>query len=350
MRLRRRDGRARRRRRRHLILRSFPPQSIVPFRQISVSGHPAIALRAGEVEAIVVPGLGLKVSNLRRAGGREWLWRNDQIPFAEPVPGASYLETADSGGWDECFPTVAPSSVPGEPDAPPLPDHGELWSARWESAVYERGGAVVLAGRARSSRFPCELFREVTLVPDAPMVRFSYALHHLGGAPFPWIWSPHPLLTVQPGSRVELPGVAQVKVDSAHGRPDLQADDLVSWPGGIGGRQDGFEFPPIERGGWAAKLFADAGDDRCAVLTDPRRGERLELRVDRRRVPQVGVWINCGGWAPPGRRPYWNLALEPCIGAPDRLDRAAEWQLAQELAPGERRDWAVEAWLLEADE
>ncbi len=39
-------------------------------------------------------------------------------------------------------------------------------------------------------------------------------------------------------------------------------------------------------------------------------------------VPQVGVWINCRGWAPPGRKPYYNLALEPCIGAPDRLDVA----------------------------
>ena len=322
----------------------------MPYRQVTVSGFPAVALRAGEVEAVVIPGLGLKVSNLRRGAGREWLWRSDQIPLAPPTPGASYVETADSGGWDECFPTVGPSAVPGDPGAEPLPDHGELWSATWESALYERNGAVSLTGRVRSARFPCEFLRELTLVPDAPVARFRYALRHLGGDAFPWIWSSHPLLTVQPGSLLELPGVTQVKVDAAHGRPDLEVDDLVSWPGGIGGRQDVFEFPAHGSGAWAAKIFADAGDDRCAVLTDPRRGERLEFHVDRTRVPQVGVWINCEGWAPPGKRPYYNLALEPCIGAPDRLDRAADWGLAQSLQPGEEREWEIEVRLLEDGE
>ncbi|HEX6644745.1 MAG TPA: hypothetical protein VF037_08705 [Gemmatimonadales bacterium] len=322
----------------------------MPFRQLTVSGFPAVSLRAGLIEVVALPGIGLKLTNLRRAGGREWLWRSDQIPLAEPVPGASYVETADSGGWDECFPTVGPSAVPGRPGEAPLPDHGELWSAPWESALYERQGAVTLTGRVRSERFPCELVREVTVVPDEPVVRFRYSLRHLGGEAFPWIWSSHPLLNVQPGSRLELPGVTQVRVDAAHGRPDLEPDDHVSWPGGIGGRQDHFEFPGRPATGWAAKVFADAGDDRCAVLTDPRRGERLEFRVRRTNVPQVGVWINCGGWAPGGKRPYYNLALEPCIGAPDRLDRAADWGLAQTLVPGEHRDWELEAWLLEEGE
>ena len=52
------------------------------------------------------------------------------------------------------------------------------------------------------------------------------------------------------------------------------------------------------------------------------------------------------GWAPPGRKPYYNLALEPCIGAPDSLDAAVrEWGTAQTLAPGEEREWEVEVAL-----
>ena len=81
------------------------------------------------------------------------------------------------------------------------------------------------------------------------------------------------------------------------------------------------------------------------MLTDPRRGERLEFVVRREEVPQVGVWINCRGWAPPGRAPYYNLALEPCIGAPDRLDDAMGWGTAQMLSPGEERAWWVEVRL-----
>jgi len=321
----------------------------VPFRQTTVSGIPAIALRSSEIEVVVVPSLGLKLSNLRRTAGREWLWRNDQIPLTARN-GSSYVETADSGGWDECFPTVGPSPVPGRPEERSLPDHGELWNAAWESAVYERDGGVALVGRARGDRFGYEFHREVTLDPDLPVVRFRYVLRHAGTEPFPWIWSAHPLLNVQPGSTLELPGVTQVRVDAVHGRPDIETDDVIAWPGAVGGSADRFTFPEAGETGWAAKLFADAGSDRCAVLTDPRRGERLEFRTDRTEVPQVGVWINCAGWAPAGLTPYYNLALEPCIGAPDRLDRATEWGLAQTLTPGEERRWSVEAWLLEPDE
>ena len=59
---------------------------------------------SAELEVIAVPSIGMKLTNLRRLAGREWLWRSDQIPLAPPRPGASYVETADSGGWDECFP------------------------------------------------------------------------------------------------------------------------------------------------------------------------------------------------------------------------------------------------------
>jgi galactose mutarotase-like enzyme len=121
---------------------------------------------------------------------------------------------------------------------------------------------------------------------------------------------------------------------------------MVSWPGAIGADAERFTFPSDES--WAMKLFGDLGPEGRMVLTDPRKGERLELVVRPEQVPQVGVWINSRGWAPAGRSPYYNLALEPCIGAPDRLDLAVkEWHTAQTLHPGEEREWSVEAWLFE---
>lgn len=165
----------------------------MPFRQLSVSGFPAVALRSETIEVVCVPAIGMKLTNLRRLAGREWLWRNDQIPLAPGVAGASYVETADSGGWDECFPTVGPSAVPGAPEAGLLPDHGELWSARWESGVVDTADGTTLTGTALGTRFPYEFHRELTLEPDEPVIRIRYRLRHLGGEPFPWIWSSHPL-------------------------------------------------------------------------------------------------------------------------------------------------------------
>jgi galactose mutarotase-like enzyme len=317
------------------------------FRQTTVSGFPAVALRSAELEVVAIPSLGMKLTNLRRLNGREWLWRSDQIPLAPPRSGSSYVETADSGGWDECFPTVGPCPVPGAPlGTAPLPDHGELWSAPWTSSVYDQAEGTTVAGSARGIAFPYEFQRQITLDPHQPVVRFRYLLRHTGDKPFPWIWSAHPLLNVQPGSVLTLPGVSQVKLAAVHGREDLQDGDVVSWPGAMSGVSDRFTFP--QNGGWAIKAFGDLGPEGRMMLTDPRRGERLEFVVRPEEVPQVGVWINCRGWAPPGRTPYYNLALEPCIGAPDRLDLAVtEWHAAQTLHPGEERAWSIDVRLLD---
>jgi galactose mutarotase-like enzyme len=317
------------------------------FRQTSVSGFPAVALRSAQVEIAAVPAIGMKITNLRRLDGREWLWRSDQIPLGPPKPGASYVETADSGGWDECFPTVGPCPIPGaSPGAPALPDHGDLWSAPWTSSVYDHADGTTLAGSARGTAFDYEFSRQVTLDLLQPAVRFRYSVRHTGDHPFPWIWSAHPLLNVQPGSVLTLPGVSEVKIAAVHGRDDLSENDVVSWPGAIGGNPDRFTFPA--GGAWAVKVFGDLGPEGRMVLTDPRRGERLEFAVRHEEVPQVGVWINCRGWAPPGRTPYYNLALEPCIGAPDRLDISIrDWRTAQTLHPGEEREWSLDVRLLE---
>ena len=313
----------------------------MPYRQVQVSGFPAVALRSEQVEVIVIPALAGKLSNLRRLRGREWLWRNDQIPLASPSVGASYVETADSGGWDECFPTVGPCPMPGD-EKLMLPDHGELWSLPWDSRVYDFAGGTAFTGTARGQLLPYDFHREVILDRDEPVVRFHYRLRHLGETPFHWIWSAHPLFNVQPGTMLTLPSVHQVRVDAAVGRPELRGETMP-WPPEGGGS---FIFP--ETGSWALKLFGDIGASGRAILTDPREGERLELVIPADSIPQVGLWINCRGWAPPGKEPYYNLALEPCIGAPDRLDDAVDrWKLAQLLKPGEVREWGFEVRLPE---
>jgi galactose mutarotase-like enzyme len=308
------------------------------YRQTTVAGFPAIALRSNELEAIVIPSLGSKISNLRRLRGREWLWRNQQIPLALPRDGASYVETADSGGWDECFPTVGASPMPGaEATEPLLPDHGELWSSTWTNEVYDHAGGTTLSSRVEGRRLPYSFVRHLTLPTDAAEMRLQYQLVHRGERDFPFIWSAHPLFNIQPGTQLELPGVSRVRVDAVHGRDDLAPGLVVPWP--LDG--DGLGYTHGRTRSWAAKLFAETSGGRM-ILTDPSLGEQLEMTVDPAAVPQIGIWINAGGWAPSGLQPYDNLALEPCIGAPDRLDRAVEqWHMASILRVGEERAWTV---------
>jgi hypothetical protein len=120
---------------------------------------------------------------------------------------------------------------------------------------------------------------------------------------------------------------------------------VVDWAGGLGGEGRSLTLAAESGRTGAIQLFGDIGNSGRMSLTDPRRGERLELMVDPAEVPQAGVWIKARGWAPPGRAPYYNLALQPCIGSPEDLPEAVRWGTARTLSPGEEYRWAVEVWL-----
>jgi galactose mutarotase-like enzyme len=320
----------------------------MPYRQTTVAGLPALALFNEELELVAVPSAGARITHLRRRNGREWLWRNPQLPLSVPpieIPRhpTIYVDRYDSGGWDECFPTVGACPLPGAPaDAPPLPDHGELWCAEWQHDLLANAEITTWRSVVTCRTVPAEFQREITL--DGDRIHFDYRLRSLGTEPFPYLWCAHPLFTLQPGTLLELPGVSRARVAAVQGRHDFSVGSEVPWPldGGAG-----FRVP--ETGGWAAKLFLESAGTGGARLTDPTRGETLELQWDATEVPLVGLWLNLGGWSPAGE-PYVNLAIEPCLAAPDRLDEAVEsWGLAPILPPQGERVWRLTVALREPD-
>lgn len=309
----------------------------MPFRQLNVSGLPALALFNDEIECVIVPSLGGKITNLRRRKGREWLWRHPERDFAwMPDDGAF----PDVGGWDECFPTIAPSPMPGAaPGEPLLPDHGELRSLHWQHDVLATPTGTLLTARAEGVLLPYEFQRDIIVPLEGTEVRIEYRLIHRGEAPFPWIWAAHPVFTAPVGMLLTLPTVSEARVDHATERPDLLPDATVPWP--IDGRSQSWEVPAVQ--GWSAKLFADIGPSGTVVLTDPRVGEQLQIGFDPTAIPQVGIWIDATG-------NHTRIGVEPCIGAPDRLDRAeSEWRSAARSGPGEVRRWALTLRLPEPD-
>ena len=122
-------------------------------------------------------------------GGRQWLWKSDIIPFAPPQEGTSYVETADSGGFDECFPTVGACRIPGWVrgwGGVELPDHGEVWSQLPEMDIdtTDDGQAVVTTWEGR--RLPYRLTRLARVsragavvhdVPRGQRLRGPHAVH-----------------------------------------------------------------------------------------------------------------------------------------------------------------------------
>ena len=332
-----------------------------------------LTLAAAGTTVEIVPALGGKIARLHLAG-RDWLWTSDVLERRAPEPSladddaASYVERADTGGYDECLPTVGACRVPDAVagfGGVTLPDHGELWSQEGATErVRGADGAPSALTRWSGRRLPYAFTRTVTVTDDGA-VRMEYALTSTGDAPLPFLWSAHPLLPLTPDTRLELPVAARVRVWAQHGI-DLGGPGaehrwpmvrVRSAPGGhdaerVRAMTDRFGPPELDLtrparlgDGAACKLFLDlprptAGKLRLAV---EQGAARLEVAVDAGEVPHLGLWINAGGWTPfAGARPYRNLAFEPCIGAGDTLDAAlGAWRSAAWLAPGATRRWTL---------
>ncbi len=311
------------------------------------------ALHGGEASATLIPALGGKLSEITLAG-RQWLWHNPHIPFALPQEGASYVKTADSGGFDECFPTVAecriPTWVKGAGDAA-LPDHGELWSQAPVVQIATDDSGQRATCTWTGARLPYRFSRTVTVRPDGA-IAFAYEAENTGEHRLPFVWSSHPLFPLTGQTRIALPEGARTRVWSQH-RADF---------GGPGAEQ---RWPRLRAGGvmadlsrphgalkvpYACKLFVDLPPS-ATVIALEEGAARLEMHVDGREVPQVGVWINRGAWTPLANRsiwpwkkpkPYMNLAIEPCVGAPDALaDALGAWDAAHWLEPWSTMRWSM---------
>jgi galactose mutarotase-like enzyme len=317
----------------------------------------SIVLTGGDAVVTLFPALGGKIASLRLAG-REWLWTSDVLPYRVPDEAVradddvSYVKTADTGGYDECFPTVGPCTLPAgvagtahATGAAPLrlPDHGELWSQQPRTTVRREAGVEAATCEWTGRRLPYVFVREVAVHADG-RVAMHYLATNTSDAPFPFLWSAHPLLPLGDRTRVRLPAGARTRVDATHGIALAAPPAEHRWPRvhGATGESD-FSHPAALGDGWACKLFLDL-PAAPVTATIEEDDARLVVAFDGAEVTHLGLWLNNHGWTPfDDGRPYRNLALEPCLGAPDSLSAALEapWDAAPWLQPGESRRWTL---------
>jgi len=358
----------------------------------------AVQVNTGVLSLSLLPELGGKLNSLRDLRtGREWLWRNPRVSYRRVPHGRSYILDADTGGWDECFPSVAPCDYPSPPWAGAhIQDHGELWSQAAALEVVEGDREVRLRTRWQGVVLPYNFERTISLAAGSATIRLDYKVTNLAEAQQQFIWSAHPLLAIEPGMRLLLPPSASFNRGSSIPPDLLPADTGLRLPPGSGPSPFGVEAgglspegpkgiarstgvyaagdreppgagsrnlrPGVDVAGgqkpWARidlaslpdagarialKLWSDPLDDGWAALR-ARDGE-LRMRWDATLLPQVGAWINLGAWAGDGGAAYYNLGLEPCIGAQDSLAEAVKRNLFAALPPHGSREWWLELTL-----
>src|SRR5689334_4133149 len=238
-------------------------------------------LRGGGSRVVIVPALGGKIAQLEM-GGRQWLWTSDVIPYGVPDEHASYVETADSGGYDECFPTVGPCKVPTWVrgfGGVQLPDHGELWSQAPTIDVRTSPNGQRATTTWTGRLMPYRLTREVRVAPGGE-VDIEYEATNTGADRIPFIWSSHPLFPLTSATRIDLPAATRFHVYAQHEiAVGVGATDL-RWPmARSSGRLLDLSNPAAVAKRYACKLFLEMREGRAALIED---GVRLEVsfRID----------------------------------------------------------------------
>jgi hypothetical protein len=316
---------------------------------------PTLELDDGRVRVVVCPALGARVLNLvDQWTGRDWLVRGDPpaadasgVAPAWSAPDAPF-DGAVAFGWDECLPTVGPCPNPADPAAPPLRDHGEAWGR--PAAVAADGAALAASWTGLSS--PYEFTRRLRL--DGPRVVAEYELENRGDVDLPVLWSMHPLLAMEPGGRIEVEGLVSIRVSQAVNLPLAPVPGRADWPEtpGTDGRPLALDLvrDPAARtalkayGGWELYGSWDSvsgeGLPGVAAAVQPD-GARLELTWYAPIAPNLGIWLDDGGWPAAPAAPRVQHALEPTTSPDDDLASAIAANRALVLAPAERVAWSA---------
>jgi galactose mutarotase-like enzyme len=282
----------------------------------------AVVLDNRSLRLTVVPELGGRIVSLvRKKTGHEYLLQpSDQERAYRPRSYGHKFEDYEPCGFDECLPTVAECLYPEESFLQNhLPDHGDVWCL--PSSIETVAEKIRLTTSLRS--LPLRFTKEVQLRENT--VRIDYEATNLSHSTVKFLWSAHPLLTVEAGAEIILPReVKDVEVSWSKDERLGKSGDRCTWPKAIecSGRMVEINRIVSPTAGTSEKLFtAPLSEGFCGMFL-PRENESITFRFDPRLVPYVGIWICQGGWPIARADKQFTVALEPCNGRPDSLEEA----------------------------
>lgn len=316
---------------------------------------PTLELDDGRVRVVVCPRLGARVLSLvDQWTGREWLAQG--VPPEAGPDGSASAWAADDAvytgdvafGWDECLPTISSCPDPADPGKPPLRDHGDLWGRHAETTA--EGGVIAATWAGPGDRY--RFARRIRL--DGPRLVAEYELENRAGVELPVLWAMHPLLVLEPGGCLEVEGLSSVRVAMAAGLQIGPVPGRADWPEtpGTDGRTVRLDVAREPGAGVALKAFggwelyggwdnaSGEGLPGVAAAAQPD-GSRLELTWYAPIAPNLGLWLDDGGWPAAPEIPRTQHALEPTTSPDDELATAIAAGRALTLASSERVAWSA---------
>jgi len=153
------------------------------------------------------------------------------------------------------------------------------------------------------------------------------------------LWALHALLSLEPGSRLEVPDASVARVGTQLGIALAHAAGLVPWPNAVMADGSAVDLATVQgaESRVAAKLAMAAPKGPIGVVTPD--GSRLTFAWDSAVVGGLGLWLNYGGW--PLAAGQHQVALEPETSPDEDLASAVATGNALTLPPYGKVSWQV---------
>ena len=284
----------------------------------------------------------LRITILPEAGARIWqitykplnddlLWNNPDVP-ASCQPMYACYDDAWSGGWDELFPNDEAADLKGLL----LPDHGELWTGKWQATPIEDEGAVGLHLRTYTpiTKFLAE--KTLLLRPGRATLEVTYRLTNDGPGPMPFLFKLHPAFAVSNHHRIDFPPMA-IRLEREFPGTLDGAPPIFPWPhaGMNGAAVDLRQIPDVSSK--AVHFFYGTGfESGWCGITNQTKGLAAALRFDPEVFSSCWLFASHGGW-----RDLNVAVLEPATGYPFRINSMIEEGRARILDPGKTLETKV---------
>ncbi len=302
----------------------------------------AVVLEDSDLRVTVLPDFGGKIASLySKRCSCEFLVQNPGLSYRKSRYADRYTD-GECSGFDDMFPTIDPCWYEFYPwEGVHLPDHGEVWSLKWNlDRSFDPHAGVTLA--VQGIRLPYRLRKNVRLTGGGRL-EVRYTLTNLSPFPLRCLYSAHIMVSIVPGTRILLPPEAK------------EGQAVFSRSGRIGGYGDTFSWPcPLQEGDpLDLSRSAECADMEKYYIRGrlPENWCRLQYPDGRifsvtadSSVPYLGLLLNEGGWNNDGTwDSLYNIFIEPSTAPFDRVDAAALRGACMLLEPEGSRSWVIAA-------
>lgn len=263
----------------------------------------------------ISPELGCKIASIyHKQKEFEFIFQPSDGKYIKPEYAGDFSKY-DTSGIDDCIPTIDECLYPGTDIK--LPDHGDTWSLAYEVLNSSPNN---LEACVKLLSIPLSLKKNIRLEGNKILIDFT--LTNLSGKDLYYLWAFHGLNNYNETTRLEFPEEYKNYIN-------VQNDEIWDF--------DIRQIKNFEENSTFKYYFTDKLENGSVSLIHEDPGLKYTIKFDVNDNPYLGVWLTTGGF-----KNEKNIAIEPCNGFYDSLEKAVENNKAKEIKANSTDEWSIE--------